>query len=270
VSDEPAGKVEEEEQEDQEDQEKPQGETLISHLVELRNRLLIGLGSVLVIFICLAPFADQLYEIFAAPLMRVLPESGSMISTEPHGPFFVPFKLAFALAVAIAAPVLLFQVWGFVAPGLYKNEKRIAFPILLTSTILFYLGIMFAYFIVFPIIFYFFANTAPEGVAVMTDINSYMSFALKLFFAFGIAFEVPVATVLLAKMGIVSPDSMAQKRPYIIVAAFAVGMLMTPPDIFSQTLLAFPVWVLFELGLWFSRRIVPSDSDSNELQAELE
>jgi sec-independent protein translocase protein TatC len=253
-------------QEEQEEEEEGPGETLISHLVELRNRLLIGLGSVLVIFICLAPFADFLYEIFAAPLMRALPEGGTMISTEPHGPFFVPFKLAFALSVAIAAPILLFQIWGFVAPGLYKNEKRIAYPILISSTVLFFLGIMFAYFVVFPIIFYFFANTAPEGVAVMTDINSYMSFALKLFFAFGIAFEVPVATVLLAKMGILTPDSMAQKRPYIIVAAFAVGMFMTPPDIFSQTLLALPVWILFELGLWLSRRMVRSDS--TEMQAE--
>jgi sec-independent protein translocase protein TatC len=261
MSDDPADQVREEEEE-----EEQKGETLISHLVELRNRLLIGLGAVLVIFIILAPFADFLYEIFAAPLMRALPEGAGMISTEPHGPFFVPFKLAFALAVALAAPVLLFQIWGFVAPGLYKKEKRIAFPILISSTILFYLGILFAYFVVFPIIFYFFANTAPEGVTVMTDINSYMSFALKLFFAFGIAFEVPVATVLLAKMGIVSPDSMAKKRPYIIVGAFAVGMLMTPPDIFSQTLLAFPVWILFEIGLWFSRRLTASDS--SELQAE--
>lgn len=255
-------------QTDDHEQEEEQGETLISHLVELRNRLLIGIGSVLVIFIILAPFADQLYEIFAAPLMSVLPDGSSMISTEPHGPFFVPFKLAFAVAVAIAAPILLFQVWGFVAPGLYKNEKRIAFPILISSTILFYLGIAFAYFVVFPIIFYFFANTAPEGVEVMTDINAYMSFALKLFFAFGIAFEVPVATVLLAKMGIVSPDSMAAKRPYIIVAAFAVGMLMTPPDIFSQTLLAFPVWVLFELGLWFSRRITAGDNTELQVGAD--
>ena len=150
------------------------GETLISHLVELRNRLLIGLGSVLVIFMCLVPFADSLYQIFADPLMSALPEGAGMISTEPHGPFFVPFKLAFALSIALAAPILLFQIWGFVAPGLYKNEKRIAFPILLSSTILFYLGIAFAYFVVFPIIFYFFANTAPEGVTVMTDINSYM------------------------------------------------------------------------------------------------
>ena len=213
----------------------------------------------------LVPFANPLYEALANPLMSALPEGNSMISTEPHGPFFVPFKFAFACAFAIAVPYILFQMWAFVAPGLYKNEKRLVVPLLLSSSLLFYLGIMFSYFVVFPIIFEFFANTAPEGVAVMTDINSYMSFALKLFFAFGIAFEVPVATVLLAKMGIVTPDSMAEKRPYIIVGAFAVGMLMTPPDIFSQTLLAFPVWILFELGLWFSRRMVASDN--TELQA---
>jgi sec-independent protein translocase protein TatC len=229
--------------------------TFVSHLIELRNRLLKAVGAVLLIFICAAPFANDLYVMLADPLMSALPAGNTMISTEPHGPFFVPFKFAFAVSVAIAMPVLLYQIWSFVAPGLYAKEKRLVIPLLVSSTLLFYLGILFAYFVVFPIIFLFFTSTAPDGVAVMTDINSYLSFVLKLFFAFGIAFEVPVATVLLVRMGVATPDSMAEKRPYIIVCAFVVGMLLTPPDIFSQTMLALPVWLLFEAGLFFSRRI---------------
>lgn len=232
-------------------------ETFISHLVELRNRLMYSLAAVLIIFIPLAVFANELYVYFAAPLMAVLPEGSTMISTEPHGPFFVPFKFAFAVAVAIAVPYLLYQLWAFVAPGLYENEKALALPIIVSSTILFYLGIAFAYYVVFPIIFLFFTTTAPEGVAVMTDINAYFSFSLKLFFAFGVAFEVPIATVIMVRTGITTPESLAAKRPYIVVGAFVVGMLMTPPDIFSQTLLALPVWLLFETGLWFSKRIKP-------------
>ena len=229
------------------------GATFASHLLELRDRLLRALGLVLVIFVIAAPFANELYEYLAAPLMSALPEGNTMISTEPHGPFFVPFKFAFAFAVAVAMPYLLYQLWAFVAPGLYKHEKRLAVPILVSSSVLFYLGILFAYFAVFPIIFAFFAGSAPEGVSVMTDINSYLSFVLKLFFAFGLAFEVPVATVLMVKVGATTPENLAAKRPYIIVGAFAVGMLMTPPDIFSQTMLAVPVWILFEVGLYFSR-----------------
>ncbi len=227
--------------------------SLVSHLLELRDRLLRSIGSVLVFFLILAPFANDLYEVLAKPLMSALPEGNSMISTEPHGPFFVPFKFAFACAFALAVPYLLYQMWAFVAPGLYSNEKRLVMPLLLSSSALFYLGIMFAYFAVFPIIFNFFANTAPEGVAVMTDINAYLSFVIKLFFAFGVAFEVPVATVLMVKMGVTTPEKLAKKRPYIIIAAFVVGMLLTPPDIFSQTLLAIPVWLLFEAGLFSCR-----------------
>ena len=234
-------------------------ETFVSHLVELRNRLLYCLGAVLIVFIPMAVFANDLYEYFAAPLMAVLPEGSTMISTEPHGPFFVPFKLAFAAAVAVAVPYILYQVWAFVAPGLYENEKALVLPIIASSTVLFYLGIAFAYYVVFPIIFLFFTSTAPEGVAVMTDINAYFGFSLKLFFAFGVAFEVPIATVIMVKTGMTTPESLATKRPYIVVAAFVVGMLMTPPDIFSQTLLALPVWLLFEIGLWFSRRIKPKE-----------
>ena len=208
--------------------------------------------------------------------MSVLPEGNTMISTEPHGPFFVPFKFAFAFATAVAMPYLLYQLWAFVAPGLYDSEKRLAIPLLVSSSALFYLGIMFAYFVVFPIIFKFFTSTAPEGVAVMTDINSYLSFVLKLFFAFGLAFEVPVATVLMVRMGVTTTKSLAAKRPYIIVGAFVVGMLLTPPDLFSQTMLAIPVWILFEIGLYVSKAVKPrasedpSDISDDELEAELE
>lgn len=254
----------------------PQETTFISHLLELRDRLLRAVGAVLLLFLVVAPFANTLYEYLAAPLMSVLPEGNTMISTEPHGPFFVPFKFAFAFATAVAMPYLLYQLWAFVAPGLYDSEKRLAIPLLVSSSALFYLGIMFAYFVVFPIIFKFFTSTAPEGVAVMTDINAYLSFVLKLFFAFGLAFEVPVATVLMVRMGVTTTKSLAAKRPYIIVGAFVVGMLLTPPDLFSQTMLAIPVWILFEIGLYVSKAVKPrasedpSDISDDELEAELE
>ncbi len=254
----------------------PQEATFISHLLELRDRLLRAVGAVLLLFLVTAPFANTLYEYLAAPLMSALPEGNTMISTEPHGPFFVPFKFAFAFATAIAMPYLLYQLWAFVAPGLYDSEKRLAIPLLVSSSGLFYLGIVFAYFVVFPIIFKFFTSTAPEGVAVMTDINAYLSFVLKLFFAFGLAFEVPVATVLMVRMGVTTTTSLAAKRPYIIVGAFVVGMLLTPPDLFSQTMLAIPVWILFEVGLYVSKMVKPrvsedpSDISDDELEAELE
>lgn len=230
-------------------------EPFISHLIELRNRMLWAVGSVLIIFICLAPFANDLYEWFAKPVMSSLPQGSTMVSTEPHGPFFIPFKFAFAVAFALGIPVVLYQAWAFIAPGLYQNEKSIAFPLVVSTTLLFYAGILFAYYVVFPIIFKFFAATTPDGVSFMPDIGAYMSFALKLFFAFGLAFEVPVATILLAKMGVVSTQSMSEKRPYIILGAFVLGMLMTPPDIFSQVMLAVPVCLLFEIGLFFARKM---------------
>ena len=254
----------------------PQEATFISHLLELRDRLLRAVGAVLLLFLVAAPFANTLYEYLAAPLMSALPEGNTMISTEPHGPFFVPFKFAFAFATAVAMPYLLYQLWAFVAPGLYDSEKRLAVPLLISSSGLFYLGILFAYFIVFPVIFAFFTSTAPEGVAVMTDINAYLSFVLKLFFAFGLAFEVPVATVLMVRMGVTTTTSLAAKRPYIIVGAFVVGMLLTPPDLFSQTMLAIPVWSLFEAGLYVAKMVKPresedpSDISDDELEAELE
>ena len=248
------------------------GTTFISHLVELRQRLMRGVIAILVIFVACAPFANTLYEYLAAPLMGVLPEGNTMISTEPHGPFFVPFKFAFAFSVGIAMPYLLYQLWAFVAPGLYKHEKKTIVPLLVSSSILFYLGILFAYYIVFPLIFAFFTGTAPEGVAVMTDINAYLSFVLKLFFAFGIAFEVPIATVLLVKAGATTPESLAAKRPYIIVSAFVVGMFLTPPDVFSQTMLAIPVWILFEIGLYFSKltrnKQLQKEKDEDEVELD--
>lgn len=243
-------------------------EPFISHLIELRNRLLYAVGAVLIVFFALVPFANELYQWFAKPLMATLPQGTSMISTEPHGPFFVPFKFAFACAFAIAIPFVLYQLWAFIAPGLYLKEKRIALPLVISSTVLFYGGIMFAYYVVFPVIFGFFVSMAPDGVAVMTDINAYMSFALKLFFAFGIAFEVPVATVLLARLGVVSTKTMAEKRPYIVVVAFVVGMLMTPPDVFSQIMLAIPVCLLFELGLFFARRVEPAAKDPEQAETD--
>jgi len=240
--------------------------SLISHLLELRDRLLRSVLAVIIVFIPLAFIANELYEFLAKPLMEQLPEGTSMIATEPHAPFFVPFKFAFAVAFAVSIPFLLYQMWAFVAPGLYRHEKRMVFPLLVSSSALFYLGIAFSYFVVFPLIFKFFANSAPEGVAVMTDINSYLGFVLKLFFAFGVAFEVPIATILLVKIGVTTPDALAKKRPYIIIGAFVLGMLLTPPDIFSQTMLAIPVWILFEVGLFASRRIYKASEEKKEAE----
>lgn len=226
---------------------------LITHLVELRDRLLRGILAVLVIALCLFPFANELYLLLSEPLMRHLPETSTMIATEVASPFLTPFKLTLSTAILLSMPVLLYQLWAFIAPGLYRHERRIVLPLLFASTILFVLGMLFAYFIVFPLVFGFLTQAAPEGVAVMTDIGSYLDFVLKLFFAFGLAFEVPIATVLLVRTGASSVQSLSEKRPYIIVGAFVVGMLLTPPDVISQTLLAVPVWLLFELGLLCAR-----------------
>ncbi len=238
--------------------------SLMSHLLELRDRILRIVGVIFIIFIPCAIFAGDLYEVLAKPLINSLPQGTSMIATEPHAPFFVPFKFAIAVAFAISVPHTLYQIWAFVAPGLYKHEKRIAWPMVVSSTLLFYLGILFAYFVVFPLVFGFFAGIEIEDVSMMTDIGSYLSFVLKLFFAFGIAFEVPVATVLMVKMGATTPEKLAEKRPYIIIAAFIMGMLLTPPDIISQTLLAIPVWLLFELGLLASKYWKPKGKEESD------
>jgi len=235
----------------------------LSHLIELRDRLLRAVVFILVIFLLLFSFANDIYHQLASPLLASLPQGSTMIATGVASPFLTPFKLSLVLSVFIAMPYLLYQLWGFIAPGLYKHEKRLAFPILASSIILFYLGMVFSYYIVFPLMFAFFTATTPEGVAMMTDISQYLDFILKMFFAFGVAFEVPIATILLTITGVTTPDKLVQKRPYIIVGAFVVGMLLTPPDIVSQTLLAIPVWLLFELGIIFSRLMIKKPETEN-------
>ena len=236
---------------------------LIAHLVELRDRLLRGVLAVLIIAACLLPFSNDLYHFLSEPLLSHLPETSTMIATEVASPFLIPFKLTLSVAILLAIPVLLYQLWAFIAPGLYDNERKLVFPLLFASTMLFFLGIIFAYYVVFPLVFGFLTQAAPEGVAVMTDISSYLDFVLKLFFAFGVAFEVPIATLILIWTGAATVESLAEKRPYIIVGAFVIGMLLTPPDIISQTLLAVPVWLLFELGLFCSRWLPKKEIDRN-------
>jgi sec-independent protein translocase protein TatC len=246
------------------DQEQP----LISHLLELRDRLLRMVLVVLVVFIALFPFANDIYTFLAQPLMQHLPEGSSMVAIEVASPFLIPFKLVLMLSVVIAIPYLLYQLWAFVAPGLYRNEKRLALPLLVSSILLFYLGMAFAYFIVFPLVFGFFTSVAPEGVSVMTDIGHYLDFVNMLFLAFGIAFEVPVATVLLVAVGATTPQKLSHYRPYVFVAAFVIGMFLTPPDVISQTMLALPMWLLYELGIVFSRFVVPEEGEEAESVSE--
>ncbi len=245
------------------DQEQP----LISHLVELRQRLLHSVLIILVIFLGLFSFSSDLYMWLSAPLTALLPEGTSMIATDVTSPFFAPFKLTMVAAIFLAMPFLLHQAWAFISPGLYQHEKKLALPLLFSSIVLFYSGIAFAYFVVFPLIFGFFTSVGPENVAMMTDISSYLNFVLKMFFAFGIVFEIPIATMLLIWSGITDSKSLGAKRPYIIVGCFVVGMLLTPPDIISQSLLAVPMWLLFEMGLLMSRLKPSSATDSDEENA---
>lgn len=226
---------------------------LISHLIELRKRLLNSIICVLAVFISLVYFANDIYQLVSAPLIEQLPAGASMIATDVASPFFAPIKLTMIVSVFVAAPLVLYQVWAFVAPALYKHERRLMMPLLVSSSLLFYMGMAFAYFVVFPLAFGFFAKTAPIGVLIATDINNYLDFVMALFMAFGISFEVPVAIVLLCWSGVVTPEDLKKKRPYILVGAFVVGMLLTPPDVFSQTLLAIPMYLLFEIGVFFSR-----------------
>lgn len=222
---------------------------LVEHLIELRNRVLKIVVLVLAITVCLLPFANHIYTFVAQPLMQYLPAGTSMIATEVASPFLTPFKLTLVVAVVWSMPVILYQLWAFIAPGLYRQEKRLMLPLLVSSILLFYAGMAFAYYVVFPLVFGFFTSVGPENVAVMTDISRYLDFVLKLFFAFGIAFEIPIATVIFISLGMVSPQTLASKRPYVIVGCFMLGMLLTPPDVISQTLLAVPMWMLFEVGL---------------------
>jgi sec-independent protein translocase protein TatC len=223
--------------------------SLFDHLLELRDRLLRSVLAVLIVFCSLVYFAQDIYQYVAQPLLSVMPEGSQMIATDVASPFFAPFKLTLVLSLFIAMPFVLYQIWSFVAPGLYNNEKRLVAPLMFGSTLLFYGGIAFAYFLVFPVVFAFFTSVAPEGVVIATDISSYLDFILKLFFAFGLAFEIPIAIILMCWTGMTTPDSLREKRAYVVVGAFVIGMLLTPPDIISQTMLAVPMLLLFEVGI---------------------
>lgn len=227
-----------------------QSDTFISHLIELRDRLLRIVLGVVVVFVCLFPFANDIYTLLAHPLLARLPAGGQMIATAVTTPFFVPMKVAMLAALLLSLPYTLYQVWAFVAPGLYQHEKRFVAPLILLSTLLFFIGMAFAYFLVFPVVFGFIAGTAPEGVAVMTDIGNYLDFVITLFLAFGIAFEVPVAVLLLVKLGMVSVATLKEIRPYVVVGAFIAGAILTPPDVISQIMLAVPLWLLYEAGIF--------------------
>jgi sec-independent protein translocase protein TatC len=226
--------------------------TLLSHLVELRSRLLKIAAAVIVVFVALLPFARKIFEFVSEPLREVLP-GGQMIATAVASPLLAPFKLTFYIALFIAMPIVLYQAWAFVAPGLYKKERRFAMPLLASSIALFYLGIAFAYYVVFPLIFGFMTAIAPDGVEVMTDVTSYLDFIMMLVLAFGLAFEVPIAAVLIVWTGLTTTEKLAKARPYVFLGAFIVGMFLTPPDVISQTLLAVPVYLLYELGIIMAR-----------------
>lgn len=241
----------------------------MSHLVELRDRLLRSVLVVAVISLALISFAKDIYPLFAKPVLSHLPEGTKMAAIDPASPVITPFLLVIILAIFIAIPYLLYQVWSFIAPGLYKHEKQLALPLFASSVVLFYSGMAFAYFVVFPLVFGFVSSFTPEGVNYTPDISRYLYFALKMFFAFGVAFEVPIATILLVAAGLTTPESLTAKRPYIIVGAFVIGMLLTPPDIISQTLLALPMWLLFEAGVFFSRLLLRKRAE-REAQEEAE
>tara|TARA_B100000287_G_scaffold408207_1_gene434331 strand:+ start:862 stop:1614 length:753 start_codon:yes stop_codon:yes gene_type:complete len=239
------------------EEELDQPQTLIAHLTELRDRIIRCLIAVFIIFLFLFPFANEIYEFISLPLRDLLPEGASMIATEVASPFLTPFKLSMLLSLYLAMPYVLFQIWRFISPGMYLSEQRIAIPILSSSIILFYVGTAFAYFVVFPLVFSFFTSVAPDGIEIMTDINRYLDFILKLFFAFGLAFEIPIVAIILIVTGVTTAEKLASKRPFILVGCFVIGMLLTPPDVISQSLLAIPMWILFELGVFLARRMEP-------------
>ena len=239
-----------------------QEESFLSHLVELRNRLIRALLSIAVIFLCLFPWAKDLYSLLAQPLLSKLPSGGQMIATDVVGVFLVPMKVALMVAFLIALPYILYQVWAFVAPGLYAHEKRLALPLVASSVLLFFVGMAFAYFLVFPTVFGFMASIAPEGVAWMTDIEKYFSFVMGTFVAFGVAFEVPVIVVVLGSAGLVELKTLKEWRPYVIVGAFVVGAIFTPPDVVSQLMLAVPLCLLYELGMQMARLVKTRSAES--------
>lgn len=242
--------------------------TLFDHLLELRTRLLRAVLGVLLVFCCLVYFAQDIYQYLAQPLLETMPEGSQMIATDVASPFFAPFKLTIVLSFFLAMPYILYQMWSFIAPGLYRNEKKLIAPLMLGSTLLFYSGIGFAYFVVFPVVFAFFTSMAPEGVVIATDISSYLDFVLKLFFAFGAAFEIPIVVILLCWTGVTSPNSLRKKRPYVVVGAFVIGMLLTPPDIISQSMLAIPMLILFEVGIIIASIYHKEDEDLEEINHE--
>ncbi len=247
---------------DQENEDQPK--PLVAHLTELRDKLLRSLLAILIVFIGLFPFANEIYTFVSAPLRSLLPEGATMIATDVASPFLTPFKLTLVAAVFLAIPYVLYQLWSFIAPGMYKHEKRLAIPLLVSSVALFYAGAAFAYFVVFPLIFAFFTSVGPADITMMTDINRYLDFVLKLFFAFGLAFEIPIAVVLTVWAGITTPDQLVKNRPFIVVGCFVFGMLLTPPDIISQSLLALPMWMLFEIGVIFGRLIQREKAKKDE------
>ena len=228
-------------------------ETFLSHLIELRTRLLRSFVAIIVVLLCLFPFAKEIYGFLALPLVHVLPQGATMIATDVTGTFLVPLKVTLMAAFLIALPFVLWQVWAFVAPGLYQHEKRLALPVIVSSVFFFAVGMSFAYFVVFPVAFGFFAGYTPPGVQMMTDIDKYLSFVLTMFIAFGLTFETPVVVVVLVRMGVISLEKLKGMRPYVIVGAFVIGAIFTPPDVISQCLLAIPLWILFELGLFIAR-----------------
>ena len=241
---------------------------LISHLVELRTRLLRSITAILVVFLALIYFSNNIYDFVAQPLLSQLPAGTSMIATDVATPFITPIKLTLVVSFFVAIPYLLYQAWAFIAPGLYQHERRLIMPLVVSSALLFYAGMAFAYYVVFPLVFGFFTSTAPAGVTVATDIASYLDFVLTLFFAFGVAFEIPVATILLCWTGVTTPQNLKEKRPYVVVGVFVVGMLLTPPDVFSQTLLAIPMWALWEIGLFFARFYVKKEDEEQQEQPD--
>lgn len=238
-----------------------ESQPLMTHLVEFRNRVLRSVLAVLIIFAGLFSFSNEIYLYISEPIRAFLPANTNMIATEVASPFLTPFKLTLVLSVFAAMPFILYQTWAFLAPGLYKREKKIVLPLFFSSVFLFYAGMAFAYYVVFPLVFMFFTSIAPDGISVMPDIRSYLDFVLKLFFAFGLSFEIPIAVVILSWMGAVEPNNLAKKRPYVFVLCFILGMLLTPPDIISQTLLAVPMWLLFEVGILFGRIVAPNQND---------
>ena len=238
--------------------------TFISHLIELRDRLLKIIACILIVFLGLSFYANQIYSFIAGPLLKHMPANSTMIAIDVASPFLTPFKLALIVAIFASIPVILYQFWAFVAPGLYKHERRLILPLLISSSLLFYTGVAFAYFVVFPLVFGFLTAAAPVGVAVMTDITKYLDFALTMFFAFGVCFEVPIFTIVMVWTGLVTPAQLAEQRPYVIVGAFIIGMFLTPPDAVSQTMLAIPMWLLFEIGLLFSRLFARQANDETE------